>query len=224
MARLPNIEASLPALSADEIFEMVDKSRTSTDALSDYDSSAGSTISSVWESSEPDISDSDVKQLISQEVVHQLNHLYMLIIPSTKIRIQLRKLIHMSNRSLHQLQPGTITSDLVVKENLLLPMAHQLRSYALLMYFRMVEGKLVVAMVVVIMMVMVVVVAMVMVVVMAVIIVMVLGVEKDVVSKEALFNMILFRMEALFNRKVLFQIKRVKRPRLILWMLYLSQQ
>ena len=216
MARLPNIEASLPAFSADEIFKMVDKSRTSTDALSDYDSSAGSTISSVWESSEPDISDSDVKQPISQEVVHQLNHLYMLIIPLTKIRIQLRKLIHMSNRSLHQLQPGTITSDLVVKENLLLPMAHQLRSHALLMYFRMVEGKLVVAMVVVVMMVMVVVVA--------VVIVMVLGVEKDVVSKEALFNMILFRMEALFNRKVLFQIKRVKRPRLILWMLYLSQQ
>ena len=61
MARLPNIEGSLPALSVDEIFEMVDKSRTSTDALSDYGSSAGSTISSVWESSEPDISDSEAE-------------------------------------------------------------------------------------------------------------------------------------------------------------------
>ena len=142
-----------------------------------------------------------VKQPISQEVVHQLNRLYILIIPLTKIMIQLRKLIHMSNRSLHQLQPVTMTSDLVVKENLL-PMAHQLRSHALLMYFTMVEGKLVVAMVVVVMVVMMVV---------AVVIVMVLGVEKDVVSKEALFNMILFRMEALFNRKVLFQTKRVKR-------------
>ena len=49
------------ACSKEEIFEMVDKSRTSTDALSDYDSSAGSTISSVWESSEPDISDSDAE-------------------------------------------------------------------------------------------------------------------------------------------------------------------
>ena len=39
---------------------MVDKARTSTDAVSDYDSSAGSTISSVWESSKPDISDDDI--------------------------------------------------------------------------------------------------------------------------------------------------------------------
>ena len=61
MARLPNIEGSLPGLSVDEIFEMVDKSRNSTDALSDYGSSAGSTISSVWESSEPDISDSEAE-------------------------------------------------------------------------------------------------------------------------------------------------------------------
>ena len=156
-----------------------------------------------------------VKQPISQKVVHQLNRLYMLIIPLTKIRIQLRKPIHMSNRSLHHLQPVIITSDQVVKENLLLPMAHQLRSHALQMYFRVMEGKLVVAVVVVVMMVMVVV---------AVVIVMVLGVEKDVVSKEALFSMVLFRMEALFNRKVLFQTKRVKRQRLILWMLYLAQQ
>ena len=61
MACLPNIEGSLPALSVEEIFEMVDKSRTSTDTLSDYGSSAGSTISSVWESSEPDISDSEAE-------------------------------------------------------------------------------------------------------------------------------------------------------------------
>ena len=58
MACISNPVTSLPSLSTDEIIEMVDKARTSTDALSDYDS-AGSTISSVWESSEPDISDSE---------------------------------------------------------------------------------------------------------------------------------------------------------------------
>lgn len=93
-----------------------------------------------------------------------------------------------------------------VRGNLLLPMAHLLRSHALLIYFKMVEGKVMVAMVVVVMVVVVVV------------------VEKDVARKEALFNMILFRTEALFNMKVLFQNKRVKRQRLILWMLYLSQR
>ena len=63
MAHLPNIEDNIPALSVDEIFEMVEKAGTSTDtlSLSDYDSSAGSTISSVWESSEPDISGSEVE-------------------------------------------------------------------------------------------------------------------------------------------------------------------
>ena len=41
-------------ITSEDILEMVEKACTSTDALSDYDSSAGSTISSVWESSEPD--------------------------------------------------------------------------------------------------------------------------------------------------------------------------
>ena len=39
---------------------MIDNARISTDAVRDYDSSAGSTISSVWESSELDLSDGDI--------------------------------------------------------------------------------------------------------------------------------------------------------------------
>ena len=47
-------------LTTEQILEMVNQARTSTDAISDYDSSAGNTISSVWESSEPDLSDGDI--------------------------------------------------------------------------------------------------------------------------------------------------------------------
>ena len=77
-------------------------------------------------------------------------------------------------------------------------MAHLLRSHALLVYFKEVEGKVMVVIVVM---------TVVMVIMMAVVVV---AVEKDVASKEALFK-VLFRMEALFNMQVLFQNKRVKR-------------
>jgi len=47
-------------LSTEEVLQMIDNARISTDAVRDYDSSAGSTISSVWESSELDLSDGDI--------------------------------------------------------------------------------------------------------------------------------------------------------------------
>ena len=57
MAFISRSTENFKYLTSEDIIEMVEKARTSTDALSDYDSSAGSTISSVWESSEPDNSD-----------------------------------------------------------------------------------------------------------------------------------------------------------------------